>query len=196
MRSVRRLIVSLSIVLLLSLLSSSANAEPRVWTGLTKSFSKAAGVDPQLPGNYDVITDNVAFSRNSTGGIINVYAETFYVDSSPADTLWATDLNNPGVTISATNWQSLVFDAWVEAYGGRFAAGANVVPDGAPRDAVVYLITDDVFLDLRFTAWGVGFGGGGSFSYLRAEVPEPAAAALFVLGIVGLAAGQRRRRNP
>ena len=130
------------------------------------------------------------------GGLYNVFLELTYSSSSPADTLWATDLNNPGLSISATNWENLTFDTWVDAYGGSMAAGADVVPVAGPRDAVVYLITDDVYLDLRFTAWSVSFGGRGGFSYLRAEVPEPAAASLLTVGMLGLAIPRCRRIIP
>jgi hypothetical protein len=185
MRRAHCVVVSLSIVVLFSLLSSSATADPGVWTGLTKSFAKAAFASPLDQENRDVITDNVALSRDSQYGIFNVFGEDYYSDSSPADTLWATDLNNPGQTIGAANWDNLTFDTWVDAYGGTGAAGANVVPGDEPRNAVVYLITDDIYLDLQFTSWGVGRGAGGGFSYLRAEgVPEPAAASLIALGLL------------
>jgi len=36
-------------------------------------------------------------------------------------------------------------------------------------DAVLHLITDDIYLDIRFTAWTVGLGGG--FAYDRAMAP-------------------------
>ena len=54
--------------------------------------------------------------------------EPFYESPSPAGTLWATDLNNPGKFISAANWAELTFNTWVNAYGGSAVAGNNVVP--------------------------------------------------------------------
>jgi hypothetical protein len=141
-----------------------------VWSGLTHSFSKEAGADPTLPGNQDRITDLVVLTRGATGGIYNVVSETlFEFGVSPADTEWATDIHNAGKTISATNWSDLFFGSWADAYGGQ--VGMTIVN----RDAVVHLITEDIYLDARFTAWGMGGGGGGggggSFSYLRSLPP-------------------------
>jgi hypothetical protein len=171
-------------------MSVVASADPRVWSGLTKSFTKPAGADPTAPQNQDHLTANVAFIRGSTQGLYNPLVESSYDDArSPVDTLWATDLNNPTETIAATNWANLLFDTWTNAYGGIPNVGNNI----ENRDAVVYLITDDIYLDLRFTDWGMGFGAGGRFTYLRAEVPEPATASLLAAGILGICSLRRPR---
>ena len=147
-------------------------------------------MDPTLAENQDHLTANVAFTRGSSQGLYNALVESSYDDAaSPADTLWATDLNNPGQSIVATNWAALTFDTWTDAYGSIPNVGHNIVG----RDAVVYLITDDIYLDLRFTDWGMGFGAGGRFTYLRAEVPEPAAASLLAVGLLGIGSYRRLR---
>jgi len=49
------------------------------------------------------------------------------------------------------------------------------------QDAVLHLISDDIYLSIKFTGWG---GAGGSFSYDRSTptpVPEPSAYALILL---------------
>jgi hypothetical protein len=86
---------------------------------------------------------------------------------SPDGTEWATSLvtGNTGKTIAATNHANLAFSNWEDAYGGRFHVGSAIVN----RDAVVHLITDNIYLDLRFTDWSTG--GGGGFSYQRAVAP-------------------------
>ena len=61
----------------------------------------------------------------------------------------------------------------------------NIV--GTP--GILHLISDDIYLDIQFTGWGVGFGGGGAFSYQRA--PEPATVTM--LGLGGLALLRRRK---
>jgi hypothetical protein len=101
--------------------------------------------------------------------MINYAQESQYFHGSPADTEWATDINNPDETIAAANWQDLAFTSWIDAYGGPGTAGIDI-PN---RDAVVHLITDDIYLDLRFTSWTVGPTGGGetSYTYMRAEPP-------------------------
>jgi hypothetical protein len=138
-----------------------------VWSGLTKSFTKNAGSDPTLPQNQDSLTADVILTRGpSGGGLYNIAAEGFYsMNISPALTAWATDLNNPGKTITATNWQNLAFIDWIDAYGGSHSAGGSI----ASRNAVVRLTSDNVYLDLRFTSWESG--GGGGYTYLRAEPP-------------------------
>ena len=120
-----------------------------------------------------------------------------YTAPSPKGTLWATDINNPESTIGAANWAALNFDAWVDAYGGQFQAGLNVVPDGGPpRNAVLYLVDDDIYLDIQFTQWGQGRGPGGNFAYLRAEpVPEPAAGLLAIVALMGLGVRRKTRHK-
>jgi hypothetical protein len=142
-----------------------------VWSGYDVTFSKATNTNYTLPENQDRFTDNVAFTRGDTGGLINVAAESNYIHfTSPLDTEWATDLTSDE-TIAATNWQALVatesFTNWIEAFGGQFTSGANIVG----RNAVVHLITDDIYLDLRFTGW-ITFRGGG-FAYFRSAIPPP-----------------------
>jgi len=191
MRPVRCL--SLLICTSLLCLSSIATADqPAVWTGLTYSFTSTVDSPAQ-----DMITPNVRFARSTTRGLFNAASEDFYMDySSPASTVWATEFNNDlGANISASNWASLNFTDWQTAYGGVGSLTSSITQS----NAVVYLESDNVYLDLRFTQWGNGrAGGGGSFSYQRAEaVPEPAAVALFAVGAMGCAAvGRRRPRNP
>ena len=118
------------------------------------------------PANQDRITDNVWLTRDTLEGIYNIKQETEYdklIFHAPADTLWATDLNNAGKTIAAANYQDLAFTYWRDAYGGQ--VGSSIVN----RNAVVHLLTDDIYLDLRFTDWGLG--GVGGFAYMRAVAP-------------------------
>jgi hypothetical protein len=168
----------------------SASAQS-VWSGLILSFSKANDTDPSLPENQDRITSNVWITRESTGGIFNIQSESFYSSTSPADTEWATDLNNPGDTIAATNWANLDFTSWIGAYGSM--GGGSLPASLTSRNAVVHLITDDIYLDLRFTGWTQQ--GGGGFSYMRAvnPVPEPAAAVVALIGLVTFS-GRRHRK--
>src|SRR3954447_10319053 len=102
-------------------LSAGAHAVPIVWTGPTLSFTKA-GANPgnvNDPANQDRMTSNVWVTRGGTssGGIFNIAKESAYdfsLHTSPADTLWATDLvpGNDNATIAATNWQHLTFTTW------------------------------------------------------------------------------------
>jgi hypothetical protein len=173
-------------------LAASSSAQS-VWSGLSFSFTRPDGVDPSLPENQDGITDAVRITRDSTGGIYNFQTEVFYSGLSPADTEWATDLNNPAEMIAATNWANLNFTNWIDAYG---SAGSGSLPSRLiGRDAVVRLISDDIYLDLRFTGWTQQ--GGGGFSYMRAvnPVPEPGAFVLALVGVLALWCPRLGRRQ-
>jgi hypothetical protein len=153
-----------------------------VWSGFSVPFSKPLFADPSAPENQDRITENVWITRGTNQGLFNARVETGYVAVSPADTEWATALMtaNAGETIAASNWQDLTFDDWITAYGGM---GSGALPANLlANNAVVHLITDDVYLDLRFTGWS---GSGGSFSYERAAaIPEPASATVLLIGLL------------
>jgi hypothetical protein len=134
-----------------------------VWSGLTHTFSHPANSSIQ-----DDLTPNVSLTRSGTRGLFNSASEPDYLSgTSPEHTMWATELNNPGTTVTATNWSNLVFQDWQTSYGGSGALSGNIVG----MDTVVYLVLDEIYLDLKFTTWGVGTAGGGAFSYQRAEPP-------------------------
>jgi len=164
------LLLGLSVFCVLGFLSQPTNATT-VWSGLTKTFSKSSFTDPTLPENQDRLTANVSFSRGSSGGLLNIATELFFDQgTSPADTLWATELNNDSTTVSAENHANLtVWQPWFDAYQlGPGTHGATLTG----VNAVVHLLTDDIYLDIKFTSWSAGTNG--FFSYERAE---PAAAA-------------------
>lgn len=163
----RHLSILVSLVAIAWLSVSTVSAAPIVWSGLSTTFTKAANASPTLPQNQDRITDSVWLTRASSAGLFNAKNEASYskgTHAAPTGTRWATSLNNPGKTISAANWESLSFTTWRGAYSNK--VGNNIVN----RDAVVHLMADDIYLDLRFTNWS-GAGGGGAFSYMRAVAP-------------------------
>ena len=157
--------------MVLALIFACDGTAQTVWSGLSLSFTKYDFADPTDPENQDRITDNVWLTREVQTGIFNAAQETFYDFTSPADTEWATYINNEGATIAASNWANLTFENWIAAYGGTGSAMLPARLTGG--DAVVHLITDDVYLDLGFTDWTQGFGGG--FSYDRAVGVAPPA---------------------
>ena len=88
--------------------------------------------------------------------------------TSPADTQWATGVMalNVGKDITATNWQDLSFTDWAPAYGGPGSAlGGNITT----HNAVVHLVTDDIYLNLAFSL----FDSGGDFAYQRSIPAAP-----------------------
>ena len=104
-------------------------------------------------------------TRGAIRGIYNARSESDYVvNFSPADTEWAF-----GTT---SDLGSLTFEAWQVAV-------ANNPPASTGQDMVVHLITDDIYIDIKFTEWGLGSQSGGSFEYERSTpIPEPTMGAL------------------
>lgn len=160
------------------LLPISAAPASIIWSGLTYTFVNAAGTDPNVEANQDRITANVWLTRANIQGIFNIAQEGFYQGArrsgpSPMGTEWAF-----GTT---ANYSTLTYRSWALTANGS-------PPSLVGRSMVVHLIDDDIYLDIRFTAWGVG--GVGGFTYIRA-VPAPGAVAL--LGLGGLVAARRGR---
>ncbi len=141
----------------LLILAGSAGAQT-VWTGPEINFTKPDGADWTLPENQDRITDNVWLTRQDFGGIYNIAVEAAYTKLSPADTEWAYG--------DADDYENLTFDTWVNW-------AAHIPPGTVGQDAVVHLISEDIYIDIMFTSWGIGIGGGGAFSYERTTAPEP-----------------------
>jgi hypothetical protein len=130
---------------------------------LSFTFTNPGGISPPPDEHIDEITPNVALARGLIEGLYNAAKENGWNDSGPLDTEWATNINNPGKTISAANFADLQFDSWLVAYGGQ--VGNTIVN----RDAVLRLVSDNIYLDIRFTNWQQRSGGG--FAYMRAVAP-------------------------
>jgi hypothetical protein len=145
-----------------------------------------------LPQNQDPITPNVAFTRGSAQGLYNIAQEMFYTPNlSPKSTTWATSLNNPGKTIASTNWANLSFTNWQTAYGGPTQLAGNITN----LDAVVHLVANDIYLDLRFDYWGQRSDSGTAFSYFRSSVPEAHCRHIFKRQIAKLNQTRQSHRN-
>jgi hypothetical protein len=182
----------------------SASADPIVWTGPFITFTKPDRADPTLPVNQDRLTDNVWLTRFNARPLVNIAIaiDEFPDDfTTPLDTEWAFGPTQPGSPgqITAGNFPNLVFAPFAVALNR--AVGNNILRYGP---GVLHLISDDIYLDIRFTSWTSGEeGGGGGFSYIRstpaqAPVPEPSTAALLILGAaasVGRAAWRRTRKE-
>jgi glucose/arabinose dehydrogenase len=126
-----------------------------VWTGPTTNFTNVTASD------QDRLTPSVWITRGSAQGIYNAKTETGFTHFfSPADTEWA-----DGTT---ANYASLAYTDW--------NTWAKVVHTGPPStvgvNAVMHLISEDIYLDVQFTSWG-GLGGG--FSWQRSTPTPPTA---------------------
>jgi hypothetical protein len=163
--------LGLLLALAMSVNLSEAACAAVVWTGPTISFTKTGTNLSNVndPANQDRMTSNVWLTRAGLGegGIFNIApgkesGYDFINDTSPIDTLWATNLlpGNEEKNIAATNWQQLTFGRWVDAYGGR---GPSLLGNITTHNAVVKLVTDNIYLNLLFT----GFNNSGYFAYDR-----------------------------
>ena len=122
------------------------------WTGPVTTFTKANFADWTLKENQDSIAGNVKITRADTAGIFNIASEEKYTKkSSPADTEWAFGTTAEIGSLAFQNWQDAV---------------SSNPPDMVDKDMVLHLISDDIYIDIKFTAWTKGRDGGG-FSYER-----------------------------
>ena len=115
-----------------------------IWTG--PPISESNGNAP------DEITDNVWLTRGSSQGLYNAVTESGFTHFlSPADTEWADGTTASYATLSYTDWNT-----WSKnIHGGP--------PNTVGVNAVLHLITDDIYIDITFTSWSPG----GTYSYQR-----------------------------
>ena len=167
------------IVLFPILLATVSHAAAIVWDGPRTTFSKDPLADWTLPENQDRITPEVWLTRANTQGLFNIKSEPLFTHQrSPVGTEWAFGTTADFASLTYTNWE-----VW---------AGSNP-PGTVGRDAVVHLVAEDIYLDLKFTAW-CGAGGGGGFSYVRSTAPIPEPSSLAVLSTAAFLGSCRRRR--
>ena len=140
------------------------------WDGEAITFTKAANADWTLEENQDRITDSVWITRQTMWSIFNIqkgdissFTECDEDPGQPYDTEWAWGTIADGV-------ETLTFDNFL---GPNFVACAPGEPSTSPvgKDAVLHLISDDIYINIKFTDWGVGMDGGGSFAYERGTDP-------------------------
>jgi hypothetical protein len=175
-------------------LANIASAAPLVYTGYDVFFAKAAFADVTSPANQDFILPDVVLTRDNTRGIFNIAQESIYTDnSSPAGTTWAFAYNNPMAMLMADNWANLVFEDWQTALGGP----GNLSSEILAGNGVVHFVDHDIYIDIRFTQWGIGPGAGGSFAYERSAIiptPIPEPSSLLLATFVMLFAAWLRLR--
>ena len=125
-------------------------ADATLWTGAMLTFTKQDGADPAAEENQDRITDNVWITRGNGGGqIFNIKKENAAIKAvSPADTEWALG--------SIDDIESLTFAPFRTTIKPQ-----NVVGE----DLVLHLISDNIYLSVKFTSWSSNKAGG--FAYER-----------------------------
>ncbi len=152
----------ISICIVAVSLTFTLNAQT-VWKGPKIKFIKNNGADWNLLANQDRITDNVTLTRKSSKALFNIIKETHAGSArsssnlAPADTEWAY-----GTT---ADYASLTYQSLPALMSGSF----GIIPDKG--NMVLHLITDDIYIDIKFLSWTYGGndgeGGGGGFSYER-----------------------------
>ncbi len=149
----------------------------QVWNGPLMTFTEPPGADPTLAINQDRITDNVWITRGSIQGVYNIKLEsTFARFFSPADTQWAYG--------SLANYNSLSYTDW-ESWTGKNP------PSSLNKNAVLHLVSEDIYLSIEFLTWGQQ--GVGGFSYQRSTaIPEPGAPFLTFAGLTLVFLSRRR----
>ena len=165
----------LTLFLTLAFVSTSA---ADIWDGPSITFTKGDFVDETDPANQDFLTPNVIITRGDFQGIFNIAQEGVYQSGSPADTEWAFGTTADIGSLTFQDW-----DLW---------HGLNPLST-LGQEAVLHLISEDIYIDIMFTAWTQG--GGGGFSYIRSTqgaIPEPAAG-LILIGMGSLLVARRRR---
>ena len=131
---------------------------PVVWRGPRLTFTKPAFADPTTPEAQDRINDRIILTRGSGDGLYNIAQEDSVTRSvSPAGTLWAL-----GTTDEI---DSLEFLSLKEAANGRMQDLPN-------QDIVLFLIEENIYIDVRFLSWRNGRTNGGGFSYERTTPNE------------------------
>ncbi len=132
------------------------NLEERriVFNGGPIVFTKQSFADPVNEINQDRITDSVWITRGNFKGIFNIRKENGYLTGSPINTEWAVGTTD--------HLDSLVFSDWITVFekDPKSKIGVNYV---------MHIISDDIYLDIKFLSWtdGRNDGGGGGFSYQR-----------------------------
>jgi uncharacterized protein (TIGR03118 family) len=146
----------LTLLALAPLAAPPASAAPTIWNGPRVTFTKVAGADPVQPANQDRITPNVWLTRGSLQGLYNAKTESGFVHSfSPADTMWANGTTANYATLAFTDWNT-----WAKTANG---GPGNTVG----KDAVLHLVSDDIYIDITITVWDSRAGG---FAYQRSTL--------------------------
>jgi hypothetical protein len=154
----RMILIHRRATLLAWLATASLIHAATIWNGPLITYTQPSP-DPTLAANQDRLTPNVWLTRESTAGLFNAVTESVYTKpESPDDTEWAV-----GNLADAT---TLTYSTWEGAGGGR------PVQNLPGQQLVLHLITDDIYLSIKFTNLG-GHGAGG-FSYIRSTPGDAA----------------------
>jgi hypothetical protein len=167
--------------MVLALAAPLAASAATIWSGPMITFTEPDNANPAQADNQDRLTSLVWLTRGDLQGLYNAESETSFTHFlSPAGTAWANGTTANYSTLSYTDWNT-------------WAKGVNPSPPSTIGvNAVLHLISEDIYLDIQFTSWSVRNSG---FSYQRSTpgVPEPSAGLLLLAGLATAAARGYRR---
>ncbi len=141
--------------------SLSSGYGQTIWNGPKIVFEKADSADWLLEENQDRITDSIWITRQNNRGIFNIKLESSFDRdnrTSPLGTEWANGKIEDGI-------ENLRFTTWHQTKLNSSAFEVGI-------DKVLHIISEDIYIDIKFLSWTSGGGGsgtgfGGGFSYQR-----------------------------
>ena len=112
-----------------------------VWDGPLLAYNQPSP-DPTQAVNQDRITPDVWLTRAASKGLFNAFSETNATALSPTNTEWAFGTLTNYASLNYTNWL-----AWLNGASPTTLIG---------QQAVVHLISDDIYISIKFTLWAPG----------------------------------------
>lgn len=143
---------SIKLIALMALAQCSppALAVPTIWTGPAINFTNVTTAD------VDQISPSVGLTRGASQGLYNATTEAGFTHFfSPQNTEWANGTTANYATLSYSDWNT-----WSKVVNGG-------PPNTVGINAVVHLISDDIYIDIKMLSWAVGAG----FAYQRSTAP-------------------------
>jgi hypothetical protein len=126
-----------------------------LWTGPNMTYTKSASTP-----NDTILAGKVVLHRGTRDVLYNTAAgETRAATSSPANTEWGFG--------ALTNYQNLSYRSLESMRDGNLA---GLILN---RPMVMHIISEDIYLSVKFTTWGQH--GVGTVSYIRSTAPAGAA---------------------
>lgn len=153
-------------VFVLMAIDSPLTPAATLWTGPNINFTESANSRSDV-----IVAGKVVLTRGSSEVLYNTAAgETSAGASSPADTKWAFG--------ALSNFTTLHFQTLASMRNGDLA---TLILN---RPMVMHLVNEDIYLSVKFTAWGQH--GAGGFAYTRST---PAVAVQPTVSITSPSAG-------
>jgi hypothetical protein len=127
-----------------------------IWNGPLLTYNQPSP-NPTQASNQDRITPDVWLTRAASKGLFNAFSETNATALSPANTEWAFGSLSNYASLNYSNWL-----AWLNGQSPTTLVG---------QQAVLHLISDDIYISIKFTFWSAG--GSGGFAYQRSTPAPP-----------------------